>query len=164
MRKIIPFAIMALSVMSCSKEETEQPAMNETVKEIWTTLYGTYKGTYISSLTGKEQYSETIEFHPYPEPKEITPVVILFPCFTAYGTAIITDTRFEFISGSSNYYYSINITYGEPTISFFECDDDGDVINREDKRIIKDWGISQFKMWNYGIAEEGNSAIHIKEK
>ena len=148
MRKLLSILFLSLCVAACSKDDAPQPEMNETVKQIWQT-----------------SYTETIVFQPYSKPKEIKPTVILFPDFTAYGTAVITDTRFEEISGSSTCYYSIDVKYegATPTISFFEYGTDGEVVNREDKRNIKVIDASSFKMWDYGLTEAENAIIYAKQ-
>ena len=99
MRKLLSILFLSLCVATCSKDDAPQPEMNETVKQIWQTLNGTYIGFHEDKLSSAASYTETIAFQPYSEPKEIKPTVILFPDFTAYGTAVITDTRFEAISG-----------------------------------------------------------------
>lgn len=111
MRKLLSILFLSLCVATCSKDDAPQPEMNETVKQIWQTLNGTYIGFHEDKLSSAASYTETIAFQPYSEPKEIKPTVILFPDFTAYGTAVITDTRFEAISGSSTCYYSIDVKY-----------------------------------------------------
>ena len=167
MRKILPIIIMMFcTFISCSKDDDiEQPQINATVKEIWASLNGSYKATYYFNNIEKEWYSETIDFHPYSEPKKITPKVILFPSFTAYGTATITDTRVSDIKGSSTCYYSIEVAYNgaAPTISFFEYGENGEVRNKEDKRNIKNWDYTQFDMWNYGLSEKENIKTYYKQ-
>lgn len=165
MRKILPILLFSLCCMACSKDDNTPPEMDETVKEIWQTLNGTYVGFHEDKLSTAGSYTETIVFRPYAEPKEIKSVVILFPDFTAYGTAVITDTRFEEISGSSTCYYSIDVKYegATPTISFFEYGTDGDVINSEDKRNIEVIDASSFKMWDYGLTEAENAIIYTKQ-
>lgn len=167
MKKIIPIIIMVICAFtSCSKDDDiEQPQIDATMKEIWASLNGSYKATHYFSNSGKEWYSETIEFYPYKEPKEITPTVMMFPSFTAYGTATITDTRVSDIAGSSTCYYSIDVAYNgaTPTISFFEYGESGEVINKEDKRNIKNWNNAQFDMWDYGLSETENIITYYRQ-
>ena len=136
MKKLLSILFLSLCIAACSKDDTPKPEMNETVKQIWQTLNGRYIGFHEDKLSSAGSYTETIVFQPYSEPEEIKPTVILFPDFTAYGTAVITDTRFEEISGSSTCYYSIDVKYegAIPTISFFEYGTDGEVVNSEDQR------------------------------
>lgn len=165
MKKILSILLLALCFVACSKEESREPQMDETTKKIWQTLNGKYIGFHEDKLSAAGSYTETIVFQPYAAPKEIKPTVVLFPNFTAYGTAKITDTRFEAISGSSNCYYSIHVAYAgaEPTISFFEYGNDGSVINSEDERNIRIIDASSFKMWDYGLTEAENAIIYSKQ-
>lgn len=136
MKKLLSVLFLSICAAACSKDDTPQPEIDKTVKQIWQTLDGKYTGVHEDKLSLAGSYTETIVFQPYSETKEIKPTVILFPDFTAYGTALITDTRFEEISGSSTCYYSIDVKYegATPIISFFEYGADGEVVNREDKR------------------------------
>lgn len=165
MRRILPILLLFFCFTACSKDDNPQPSMNEDVKQIWQTLSGKYTGFHEDKLSSAASYTETIVFQPYSEPKEIKPIVILFPDFTAYGTAVITDTRFEAIRGSSTCYYSIDVKYegAIPTISFFEYGTGGSVVNSEDKRNIKVINATSFKMWDYGLAETENAIIYTKQ-
>lgn len=165
MKRILSILLLSLCLTACSKDDNPQPSMIGEVKQIWQTLNGRYAGFHEDKLSSAASYTETIVFQPYSEPKEIKPMVILFPDFTAYGTAVITDTRFEEISGSSTCYYSIDVKYegAIPTISFFEYGTDGEVINSEDKRNIKVIDASSFKMWDYGLTEAENAIIYTKQ-
>lgn len=165
MRKLLPLLLLSICIAACSKDDNPKPETNEAVKEIWSSLNGTYSGFHEDKLSSAGSYTETIIFRPYSEPREIKPTVILFPDFTAYGTAVITDTRFEAISGSSTCYYSIDVKYegATPTISFFEYGTDGEVINSEDKRNIKLIDARSFKMWDYGLTEAENAIIYTKQ-
>lgn len=165
MRKLLSILFLSFCAAACSKDDAPQPEMNAAVKQIWQALDGTFVGVHEDKLSAAGSYTETIVFHPYSEPEEIKPTVILFPDFTAYGTAVITDTRFEEISGSSTCYYSIDVKYegATPTISFFEYGTDGEVINSEDMRNIKVINASSFKMWDYGLTEAENAIIYAKQ-
>lgn len=164
MRKILLVLLLSLCFAACSKDNNPQPEMNEAVKQIWQTLDGTFTGVHEDKLSAAASYTENIVFQPYSEPKKIEPTVILFPDFTAYGTAVITDSRSEAINDSSTCYYSIEVKYegAIPTISFFEYGTDGEVVNSENKRNIKIIDASSFKMWNYGSTEAENAVIYTK--
>lgn len=159
--------LIAIVAVGCSSEsEPVLPQVNETVKDIWQTLNGSYTGTFYVMDTDVVWYTETIDFKPYDEPRRI------YPMYTydsgeiyAYGTAEINDTRFFDISGISNCYYVIKSAYegAIPTISFYEYDaKSGNITNDEDKRNIKEWSSSQFRMWDYGSTEKENSVIYRK--
>lgn len=165
MKKILSILLLSICFAACSKDDNPQPNMNEAIKQVWQALNGRYVGFHEDKLSAAGSYTETIVFQPYSEPKEIKPTVILFPDFTAYGTAIITDIRFEEISGSLTCYYSIDVKYDGaiPTISFFEYGADGEVTNNEDKRNIKVIDASSFSMWNYGLTEAENAIIYAKQ-
>lgn len=163
MKKFLSILLLSLCCVACSKDNDPQPEMNETVKQIWQTLDGTFVGVHEDKLSAAGSYSETIVFHPYSKPREILPVYE-DKCM-AFGHAEITDTRFEAISGSSDCYYSIKVAYSgaTPTISFFEYGTNGDIINREDKRNINVINASSCKMWNYGSTEAENAIIFTKQ-
>lgn len=163
MRKLLPILLLSLYCVACSKDDDSRPEMNETVQQIWHSLDGTFVGVHEDKLSAAGSYTETIVFHPYSEPRDIIP--IYEDKCAAFGHAVITDTRFVSIGGSSDCYYSIKVTYSgaTPTISFFEYGTNGDVINREDKRNIKVIDASSFKMWNYGSTEAENAIIFTKQ-
>ena len=163
MRKFLSILLLSLCCVACSRDDDSQPEMNEAVKQIWQALDGTFVGVHEDKLSAAGSYTETIVFHPYSEPRDIIP--IYEDKCTAFGHAVITDTRFVAISGSSDCYYSIKVAYSgaTPTISFFEYGTNGDVINREDKRNIKVIDASSFKMWNYGSTEAENAIIFTKQ-
>ena len=75
------------------------------------------------------------------------------------------EMRFMDITGKSYCYYFINpATYSDsPTISFFKFNDDGNIINKEDKRNIKNWNDAQFDMWDYGLSETENIITYYKQ-
>lgn len=163
MRKFLSILLLSLCCVACSKDDDPQPEMSAAVKQIWQALDGTFVGAHEDKLSAAGSYTETIVFHPYSEPRDIIP--IYEDKCAAFGHAVITDTRFVAISGSSTCYYSINVKYegATPTISFFEYGTNGDVINREDKRNIKVIDASSFKMWNYGSTEAENAIIFTKQ-
>lgn len=163
MRKLLSIIILSLCVASCSKNDSPKPEMNETVKEIWQTLKGTYAGQYTSF--GNPYQTEEITFSPYTEPKEILPLYEK-KCL-AYGSAYIkTESASMVFDGE--YYYSIDVKYSGaiPTISFYEYSiDDGYIINKEDKRNIRLIDATSIKMWSYGLTEDGsgNAVIYTKQ-
>ena len=69
MRKLLSILFLSLCVATCSKDDAPQPEMNETVKQIWQTLNGTYIGFHEDKLSSAASYTETIAFQPYSEPE-----------------------------------------------------------------------------------------------
>lgn len=165
MKRLLFSMAICLTLFACSSDDDLNPKTESTtVQSIWNTLNGTYKGVfYLMGNSDKIWYTETICFHPYEKTKEI--FSFLEGNFIAYGTADILDSRIENISGVEHFYYSINKKYegATPTISFYKMSDDGSVINREDRRNIKNWSTSSFKMWSYGLTENENSVIYTKQ-
>lgn len=164
--KAILFSLsLCLALFACSGDDGPQTIPDSaTVRSIWKTLDGSYQSVFFVMNMEKVWYTETVTFHPYAEPREIFSV--LDGKIKAYGTADILDTRFQEISGVGHFYYSINQTYegATPTISFYERAGDGSVSNREDRRNVKDWCESSFKMWSYGLTEAENAVIYIKDE
>lgn len=163
MKKLLPLLLLSICLVACSKDNDPKPETDEAVKEIWSSLNGTYSGFHEDKLSSAGSYTETIVFRPYSEPREILPLYEK-KCM-AFGSVRITDTRFEAISGSSDCYYSIDVKYegATPTISFFEYGTNGEVINSEDKRNIKIIDARSFKMWNYGSTEAENAVAYTKQ-
>lgn len=164
--------LAAIFLSSCSEPSDQQNVqpMSESVNDLWETLRGTYMGTYYLMDTDKVWYTESITFKPYSD------LVHIIPLYTtqegsvyAYGEAEIDDSRFTSISGISHCYYVINDSYQDEilTISFYEFDPNTenilDIVNDEDKRNIKDWSSSQFKMWDYGSTEAENAVNYLKQ-
>lgn len=155
---------MMTMISSCSSSDNEEPqkSVDIEVNEIWHSISGSYKGSFYIMNTDNLWYTETITFHPYSEPKEITP---LFDskCM-AYGVADISDTRFLDISDVSHSYYSIKVKYSGavPTITFYEYGDGGDIINKGDERNIRVSGSDIF-LWSYGLTEKENAIRYIKQ-
>lgn len=165
MKKVVLFLSMALCLAACGGDDDE-PMVNPTnseIESIWKSLNGAYKATYYISNTDNIWYTETIDFHPYEKTKRIIP--IYEDKCDAYGTADITDTRFFSIVGVEHYYYSIVVKYqgAQPYISFYKYDENGNITNKEDRRIIADITPASFRMWGYGLTEENNTHTYNKE-
>lgn len=153
--------LLPVLLWSCGSDDEPEtrPEMSKEVKELWSSLSGTYSTTFELLNTGKEWYTETITFTPYNEPKKI------LPPFTskrgdiyAYGMADIHDTRFISISGISRCYYCLGASAtGKTTVTFYKyADNNGESWGSEDERNIKLLSSDAFQMWPYGTSEAEN--------
>lgn len=123
MKKIIPFAIMALSVMSCSKEEEPmESATEQQAIEIAKVLDGKFIGTE-QQLTGLKTYEITFRPYQYPKKEEFTipgEYVDIDKKVIVFGEC----TEVEYFGNQpvdTEWRYSVNIAYdgAQPELWFY---------------------------------------------
>ena len=167
MKKLLIMLFAALCLSSCGGDDEPEarPEISKEVRELLSSLSGTYTTTVKLLNTDKVWYTETITFKPYSEPKKIVPP------FTdksgdiyAYGTADIEDTRFTSISGTSRCYYCFGTSAaGKTTVTFYEyADDNGEGWDKEDERSIRLLSRDSFQMWPYGTSEAENIQTYTR--
>lgn len=168
MNRFLTMIFVALCLTACGNDDEPEarPEISQEVRELWSSLKGTYTTTFELMNTGKVWYTETITFKPYNEPKKIVPP------FTskrgdiyAYGTADIEDTRFTSISGTSRCYYCFGTSAtGKTTVTFYKyADDNGDGWGSEDERSIRLLSSDSFQMWPYGTSEAENIQTYTRQ-
>lgn len=159
MKKVffMAFAVIAAVFSSCGSDgdTTEVPTTEKEVQHILHVLNGKFHGERKSTI-GNITENEDIEFQPFDKPKEI---VSLFGTFTAHGIALACD----YINNNAPFttyrkYYSVksNSTKEKFTISFYQCNNGGEVVNKEDKRTIEVQNTTLFYMRPYGTSVENN--------
>lgn len=161
-RKSVIFAslVFAVVVSGCSKDDdTTSQNIDKEIAAIVQVLNGKFVGSLYSSVTNTTE-TEEITFSPYSSPQNITS--ILDGTIKAYGTAIVTQyTNDHLLEITKNCYYSVNVDYvgAQPTISFYPYSENGEINNREDKRIITILSNDSFKMRNYGLTENNDKTF-----
>lgn len=146
------FALLTLCACSSGGDTTEE-LTTQYEANIRKTLNGKFHGERKSTI-GDITENEDIEFQPYDKPRKM---VSLFGTFNAYGIAITCD----YVNDNTPFatyrnYYTLD-TSNEPfTLSFYRCDEEGNVTNRADERTIKVESFDLFYMRPYGTAEENN--------
>ncbi len=154
MKKILLMAFVLLALCACSGgDDTTEELTTQYEANIRKTLNGKFHGERKSTI-GDIIENEDIEFQPYDKPRQ---VVSLFGSFNAYGIAITCD----YINDNKPFatyrnYYTLDTSKEPFTLSFYRCNDEGNVINRADVRTIKVQSFDLFYMRPYGTTEENN--------
>ena len=149
---ILTFALLALAACGGSDDEPSE-ITTQYEQNIRKTLNGKFHGERKSTI-GDITENEDIEFQPYDKPRQITS---LFGTFNAYGIALTCDYINDNPPFATYRNYYVLDTSREPfTLSFYRCNDNGDVTNREDKRIIDVQSFDLFYMRSYGTTAENN--------
>lgn len=161
---ILVSLMMSVIVSGCSKDDDE-PSQNveKEVASIAQILNGKFVGSLYSSVTNATE-TEEITFSPYSSTKDITS--IFDGTIKVHGTAIVTKyTNDHLLEMTNNCYYSVNVAYigAQPTVSFYSYSENGEINNREDKRIITILSNNSFKMRDYGLTEN-NDKTFTKDK
>lgn len=147
-----------LLVMACSKSEDAQSTDKE-VAAVSQVLNGKFVGTLYSSTTNTTE-TEEMTFSPYSSTKEMTST--LDGKIKVYGTAVVTKyTNDHQLEITHNCYYCVNVAYSgaQPTVSFYAYAENGEINNKEDKRIITILSNNSFKMRGYGLSEDNNKTF-----
>ena len=139
--------MFAVVISGCSKnDDTISQNIDKEIAAIVQVLNGKFVGSLYSSVTNTTETEELV-FSPYSAPKDV--MSILDGTIKAYGTAIVTKyTDDHLLEITKNCYYSVNVDYigAQPTISFYPYSENGEINNREDKRIITILSNDSFKM------------------
>lgn len=157
MRKSLLMALSLLFILSCGGEEPMPPSEPQWLTETRTMLVGSWHGDKYSETFNNTE-CEDIEFTPYDEPREI---VSLFGAFDAYGIAMIEQyylteqSEDSLLKISKRCFYTFS--QGDNIMmSFYECDEDDNVTDEEDKRIFRRISNTEFLMRKYGLTESNN--------
>ena len=152
MKKEIIFAVAALLFAGCSSDDepNTQDNHNNDVAALVSMLDGNFYGERYSTVLNYTEH-EDITFHPFTQPREN---VSYFGTFTAYGVATVMRYVND-LSDTPSYNKTCLYTFGtgtrnEITLSFYECVENWEVRNKEDRRIIVVDSESSFKMHHYG--------------
>lgn len=136
--------------------------MPEYIYQRITYLNGSFHGELFSSVTNTKE-CEDIKFVSFNSAKELTGV--LTGAFTAYGKcSVLSYTNDHLLEVSKTCYFGFpdiavieeNKEGDKFIISFYQCNDKGEVIGREEKRIIQIQNQDKFLMRRYGLTEENN--------
>lgn len=156
MRKFLSILAVALMLGSCSDDSEEIYGFSEHEKEVLEALQGTFYGEYSINDGATVYRTEEITFTPYSEPKE---VVSLFGTFKACGDAAIDEVYTGVETNSICYLVISTPAYDgqEQTVSFYEYDPaNGEVTNKEDKRVLTIIDGSTIKLRSYGTSEDND--------
>ena len=151
----IAAAMAAAVLLGCSdnKEESVDSVQGAYFKELATTLNGNWKGELYHSATNTTEH-EDIVFKKWNNPQE---VVSLFGTFTGYGVAELRQYVNDGLLLVEEYcIFSLDTWGNEPLVVFYPCNDELEVISREDKRNIEILDGNSFNMRNYGTTEANN--------
>lgn len=164
MRKIILMAVATLIFAGCSSndEPNNEPSTDKEIAALVKMLDGTFYGERYSSVLNNTEH-EDITFRPLAQPEEVTSY---FGTFTGYGVATLKK-YYNDHSDTPSYDRTCLYTFGtrsrgERTISFYQCDDELNVIGSEDKRVIIVESKSSFKMHHYGETED-NALTYLRK-
>lgn len=147
MKKYIAIVMLLLLVVACTKSEDTQNTDKE-VAAVTQVLNGKFVGSLYSSATNTT------------ETEEMTST--LDGKIKVYGTAVVTKyTNDHLLEVTHNCYYSVNVAYlgAQPTVSFYAYAENGEINNKEDKRIIAILSNNSFKMRGYGMAENNDKTF-----
>ena len=154
MRKAMLLAVSMLLFAACSKEEPTAPEPTW-LTETKALLVGSWHGElYSESLNTTE--SEDIVFSPFSTPYE---EVSLFGTFEAYGVAEVEQYQNDHLLQVSKrcLFTIVGKEEGKGvTVSFYPCDEDNEVVGKEDKRTLVRVSSTEFKMRPYGTTERNN--------
>lgn len=162
MKKLLYILILG-ALTACSKNDEAPQNTDKEVAVVIQVLNGRFVGSLYSSTTSTTE-TEEITFFPYSSAKEMTST--LEGKIKAYGTAVVTKyTNDHLLEISCNCYYSVNIAYAgaQPTLSFYAYGENGDINNKEDKRIITILSNSSFKMRGYGLSDDNNKTFQKQQ-
>lgn len=155
MKKLLFIVYAIIALTGCGGENIGETDEITTVYEhnIRKALNGKFHGERHSTVTNVTE-CEDIEFIPYDKPRQIDG---FFGSFTAYGIAITCDyVNDNKPFASYRNYYSLDTRGDNITLSFHRCNEDGSVINREDRRILEVQTFDLFYMRPYGTTKENN--------
>ncbi len=153
MKRLLIWATALLLCAACTKDN--EPTVTEPawVATLNSYLSGTWYGERYSGTFNTTDH-EDIVFAPFAT-KE---VVSLFGTFNAHGVAVITKyTNDHLLETTERCLYSIGDEYKKENgyfLSFYPCDESNEVISREDKRILRKTGETQFRMRSSGLTIE----------
>lgn len=153
MKKIL-WLLMIILCASCTKNNEPEQGVVKEIANIVSVLNGKFSGSLYSSVTNTTE-TEEISFSSYSTPQKI--VSIIDGEVIIYGTVLIDKYYNDhLLEVKKNCYYSINIAYegAQPIISFYQYGTNGEISDKEDKRIISIVSNSSFKMTNYGSSIE----------
>lgn len=161
MKKLLVLLLVALLVGCAKDKEEDLPTFTPAEKEFLQIITGKFVGSHYSSSINTTQ-TEEITFTPYADPREV--VSIIDGKVRTVGTAIVVKyTDNHLLETKTNCYYSNDFKEGlsvtEPTISFYSYSDNGEINNKEDKRIIIVSSSTEdkfFEMRPYGTTAENN--------
>lgn len=168
MKKLLILVFAALCFTACGNDDEPEatPTITKEIREVWSSLSGTYSTTFYVLNTDNVWYTETITFKPYSAPEKFVPIMTdKRGDIYAYGTADIQDTRFTSITGTSHCYYCLGYSStGKLTITFYQyANDSGESWGREDERSIRLLSASEFEMWSYGTSEAENVHKYVRQ-
>lgn len=150
-RMLIIFAAL-LTLSACSGDGRNEPSpVTEQEQNMRLLLDGKFHG---ERTWGNITECEDVEFLPYDSPRTVKG---FFGTFTAYGIALTND----YIGGNAptatyRNYYSLDTSKEPFTLSFYRCNEEGSVTDREDKRTIEAQSFDLFLMRPYGTTAENN--------
>lgn len=149
-------AVMAAVVLfGCSdnKEESVDSVRVAYLKELATTLNGSWKGELYHSVTNTTEH-EDIVFKKWNNPQV---VVSLFGTFTGYGVAELRHyINDEWLLVEKNCIFSLDTWGYEPLVVFYRCNDELEVISPKEERNIEILDGNSFNMRKYGTSEANN--------
>lgn len=153
--------VALLLLTACSKDEPQQTIEPVWLSELKGVLDGSWHGERYSEVTNTTE-NEDIVFSSFEEAREVTS---LFGSFTAQGTADLEEyTNDGLLPMSKRCLYALTSksNTGEYSISFYPCNEDGQVISKADNRILRLTSKTQFYMRPYGLTE-GNDLLYNKK-
>lgn len=155
MRRIMYLAIVLLLCTACTKDDPQgglEPTYITTMKEL---LTGSWHGELYSETTNTTE-CEDLTFRPF---REVEKVVSLFGTFDAYGTVQVESYINDHLLPTSELCLYTIVGYDSGVgyiVSFYPCDNDNEVIGKEDKRILIPENDTAFLMRKYGLTERNN--------
>ena len=146
-------ALTAVALFGCSKDGEEtviESGQEAYLRELATTLNGSWKGELYSSATNTTEH-EDIVFKKWDKPQE---VVSLFGTFTGYGVAELRHYYDDGLLLIEDFcIFALDMWGNEPLVIFYPCNDELEVVSREDKRSIELLDGNSFNMRTYGTGE-----------
>ena len=146
----LALAMFAIVLLGCSEDREEQIESKQEAyfKELATTLHGSWKGELYSSVTNSTEH-EDIVFEKWDAPRV---VFSLFGTFTGYGE--LCHYYNDGLLQIDDYcIFALDLSGDDPLVIFHPCNDELEVISREDKRTIKLLDNNNFSMHRSGMAE-----------
>lgn len=148
MKKILFTALSLLLLAACNGGEGNPPTEPQWLTDTRKMLVGSWHGErFYNALNCLD--CEDIVFSPFDNSREI---VSLFGTFEAYGTANVVQYRYveqkqDTLSKLSiRCFYTLSQWGGDIILSFYRCDEDDFVVNREDGRVFNRISDTEFLM------------------